>query len=122
MLSESLCVGMIPVSEEGHTVLMKTTINCTKNLDAYHTRVWDSTRELIERKHQHLHAVHPDLFKAELHLRAFGRQSEVHLLVHDTKHRILEAHASTDNLDKSISLAFKRAEVQLAKPKHLQKI
>lgn len=99
---------------------MKTTINCTKHLDSNHTRVWESTRELIERKHEHLRHVHPDLFKAELHLRAFGRQSEVHLLVHDTRHRVIEAHASGDILDKAIILAFKRAEVQLAKPKHLQ--
>ncbi len=99
---------------------MNTTINCTKHLDSDHTRVWESTRELIERKHDHLRHVHPDLNKAELHLRAFGRQSEVHLLVHDSRHRIIEAHASTDNLDKSIALAFKRAEVQLSKPKNLQ--
>lgn len=100
---------------------MKTTINCTKHLDSAHTRVWESTRELIERKHKHLRTVHPDLFKAELHLRAFGRQTETHLLVHDTRHRLIEAHASSDNLDRCIALAFKRAEVQLAKPKHLQK-
>ena len=99
---------------------MKTTINCTKHLDEERTRVWESTRILIERKHEHLRSHHPDLFKAELHLRAFGRQSEVHLLVHDTKHRILEAHASSDRLERAIALAFKRAEVQLAKPKHLQ--
>jgi len=100
---------------------MKTTINCTKHLDVAHTRVWESTRDLIERKHLHLQHLHPDLFKAELHLRAFGRQTEVHLLVHDNRHRVMEAHSTSDNLDKSIALAFKRAEVQLAKPKHLQK-
>lgn len=99
---------------------MKTTINCTKHLDSAHTKVWESTRELIERKHKHLRSVHPDLFKAELHLRAFHRQTEVHLLVHDSRHRLIEAHASSENLDKAIALAFKRAEVQLAKPKHLQ--
>lgn len=99
---------------------MKTTINCTKHLDSDHTNVWESTRELIERKHHHLQHLHPDLFKAELHLRAFGRQTEVHLLVHDSRHRIIEAHASCEKLEKSIALAFKRAEVQLAKPKHLQ--
>ncbi|MBK1833273.1 HPF/RaiA family ribosome-associated protein [Roseibacillus ishigakijimensis] len=99
---------------------MKTTINCTKHLDSEHTSVWETTRELIERKHEHLRHLHPDLNKAELHLRAFSRQSEVHLLVHDSRHRLIEAHASASNLDKSISLAFKRAEVQLAKPKHLQ--
>ena len=99
---------------------MKTTINCTKHLDDAHTSVWESTRELIERKHNHLRNVHPDLFKAELHLRAFSRQTEVHLLVHDTRHRLIESHATCDNLHKCISLAFKRAGVQLAKPKHLQ--
>ena len=99
---------------------MNTTINCTKHLDSNHTRVWQSTRDLIERKHRHLRNVHPDLFKAELHLRAFGRQTEVHLLVHDTRHRLIESHASSERLERSIALAFKRAEVQLAKPKHLQ--
>lgn len=99
---------------------MKTTINCTKHLDEDHTRVWKSTRNLIERKHQHLLHLHPDLFKAELHLRAFGRQTEVHLLVHDSHHRLIESHASSAVLEKSIALAFKRAEAQLAKPKHLQ--
>lgn len=100
---------------------MKTTINCTKHLDSEHTRVWESTRDLIDRKHKHLRSVHPDLFKAELHLRAFARQTEVHLLVHDSRHRLIESHASSERLEKSIALAFKRAEVQLAKPKHLQK-
>ncbi|MDP0491291.1 MAG: HPF/RaiA family ribosome-associated protein [Verrucomicrobiota bacterium JB023] len=100
---------------------MKTTINCTKHLDGDHTRVWESTREVIERKYNHLYQHHPDLYKAELHLRAFGRQTEVHLLVHDSKHRIIEAHATGDILDRSISIAFRRAEAQLAKPKHLQK-
>ena len=92
---------------------MKTTINCTKNLDVEHTQVWEVTRELIERKHQHLRRIHPDLLKAELHLRAFSCQAEVHLLVRDTGNRILEAHASGGNLDKAIELAFKRAEAQL---------
>lgn len=99
---------------------MKTTINCTKHLDSEHTRVWDTTRELIERKHKHLRSVHPDLFKAELHLRAFARQTEVHLLVHDTRHRLIESHATSECLEKCIALAFRRAEVQLSKPKHLQ--
>lgn len=99
---------------------MKTTINCTKHLDSEHTRVWESTRELIDRKHKHLEAIHPDLFKAELHLRAFSRQTEVHLLVHDSRHRLIEAHASGGNLDRCIALAFKRAEIQLGKPKHQQ--
>ena len=111
---------MVSVCYLGKPFIMKTTINCTKHLDEERTKVWESTRALIERKHNHLQNLHPDLFKAELHLRAFGRQSEVHLLVHDTKHRILESHASSERLDRSISLAFKRAEVQLAKPKHLQ--
>lgn len=99
---------------------MKTTINCTKHLDSEHTRVWETTQRLIDRKHRHLCSTHPDLFKAELHLRALGRQTEVHLLVHDSRHRLIEAHASSENLDRSIALAFRRAESQLAKPKHLQ--
>ncbi|MEM9080475.1 MAG: HPF/RaiA family ribosome-associated protein [Verrucomicrobiota bacterium] len=100
---------------------MKTTINCTKHLDSDHTKVWDETRELIQKKYDHLIHTHPDLDKAELHLRAFARQTEVHLLVHDAKHRVIEAHAVGEVLERSISLAFKRAETQLNKPKHLQK-
>ena len=95
-------------------------INCTKNLDTTHAQAWEVTSELIERKHAHLEKVHPELLKAELHLRALGRQCEAHLLVHDFQHRLIEAHAVTDNLDKSITLAFKRAEAQFAQPKSLQ--
>ena len=99
---------------------MNATINCTKHLDEAHTRVWKSTRDLIGRKEKHLQSVHPDLFKAELHLRALSRQTEVHLLVHDRRHRLIEAHASGENLHRCIALAFQRAEVQLSQPKHLQ--
>lgn len=99
---------------------MNTTINCTKHLDEEHAQVWEQTRELIDRKHRYLRKIHPDLLKAELHLRAFARQTEVHLLVHDTCHRLIESHASTGNLKKSITLAFTRAEAQLFESKHLQ--
>lgn len=100
---------------------MKTVFNCSKHLDTENAGMWDETRELIDRKYEHLVHLHPDLDRAELHLAAKKGESEVHLIVHDSKHRQMEAHAQHRHLHAALLAAFKRAERQLAKPKHLQR-
>ncbi|MGB6221436.1 HPF/RaiA family ribosome-associated protein [Haloferula sp.] len=100
---------------------MKTVYEFTKHLETQNTHLKASTKKVLQQRYQHLIRLHPDLYRAELHMSAVRGQSEVHLIVHDSKHRLLEAHAKGRHLDQSIYRCFERAERQLAKPKHLKK-
>lgn len=101
---------------------MKTVYDFVKHLDTQNTHLKAHTKDILEQRYQHLVRLHPDLHRAELHMFAKRGQSEVHLIVHDSKHRLLEAHAKGRHLDQSIYRCFGRAERQLAKPKHLKKV
>lgn len=100
---------------------MKTTYDLVHHVETQNTHLNDRTRELLERRYLRLRRRHPDLFRAEAHLAARRGQSEVHLLLHDSRHRLLEAHAQGRHLYEAIIRSFDRAERQLGKPKHLQR-
>lgn len=101
---------------------MKTVYDLAKHLDTQNTHLRESTRSVLEQRYQRLLRHHPDLYRAEMHMFAKRGESEVHLIVHDSKHRLLESHAKGRHLNQSICRCFERAERQLEKPKHLRKV
>lgn len=100
---------------------MKTTYDLLHHVDTQNTHLNEATRDVLERRYGHLQRLHPELLRAEAHLSAQRGQSEVHLLVHDSRHRLIEAHAQGRRLNEAIVRCFARIERQLEKPKQLRR-
>ena len=95
-------------------------INCLNPTDISSHKIWDDTKALIQRKASHLRRTHPDLDKSEIHLKANSKRAYARLILHDSKHRQMEAHVEDRDLNKAVSSCFAKAVRLLDKPKHLQ--
>lgn len=95
-------------------------INCLNQIEIDSYKIWDNTKALLKRKAIHLRRTHPDLDKSEIHLKANNKRTYARLIIHDSKHRQMEAHVEDRNLNRAISSCFAKAERLLNKPKRLQ--
>ncbi|MEP4079803.1 HPF/RaiA family ribosome-associated protein [Haloferula sp.] len=102
--------------------MMKTVYDLAHHSETQNLHLHEKTQQVLNQRYEHLLRHHPDLHRAEMHLFAKKGESEAHLIVHDSKHRLLEAHAKGRHLNQSIYRCFERAERQLQKPKHLRKV
>ncbi len=112
--------GKCPSAETTDLNIMYAEINCLNPVEISSHKIWDATKALIQRKAQHLRRVHPDLDMSEIHLKANGKRSYARLILHDGKHRRMEAHVEDRDLNRAVSSCFAKAERLLSKPKHLQ--
>ena len=95
-------------------------INCLNSLEIESHKLWSGTKSLIQRKTNRLKRLHPDLDRSEIHLKANSKRTYARLIVHDSKHRHMEAHVEDRDLNVAISACFAKATRLLEKPKHMQ--
>lgn len=97
------------------TLFMKSKLNCTRHLDERHDQRWEATHALIQEEHQLLQEDYPAVSQVDLHVRAFSRKTEAHLLMQDGEENLIEARADSEDLEVAVSLVFQRAKHQLGK-------